>query len=112
MAKWNRPTLLSLAILTFLVFPAGAIAYLFAVAMPGRAAQAEKWPEVACEITESRVDITKESRGRTRSEPIVRYRYEVDGTAYTGSTIKFVDSHADVQQVIRPYPKGLRTRPR
>ena len=64
------------------------------------------------ELAESRVNTSRAGGGPIRSEPIVRYRYEVAGKAYTGSTIEYVGSYSgfDIhQQVIRPYPKGLVT---
>ena len=114
MANWRRPKLPGLAILTLLPFLCGALAYLIVVLPFQAVTRAGTWPEVACEITESRVDSYEVGAGRSRKiqrEPVVRYRYQVEGASFEGSTIGY-KTYAGMDpsaEAIRPYPKGLRT---
>lgn len=73
------------------------------------ARQSANWPQTEAEITRSEVK-TGQNRGRPSWDPIVSYRYSVDGKNYTSSDIAFrgystpIPSHAE--EVVNKYPVG------
>lgn len=70
----------------------------------------ESWPVVSGTVTESFVDVIEDSEGSDGHQPIVRYRYEVDGERYRSSRIAFgAHNNADkgsAERTVARYPVG------
>jgi hypothetical protein len=111
MTHGRRPTLPSLALVTLLPLLFGCLGTLFGVPTLRAAMQASTWPEVACEIIESRVESSKDRKGSVRTTPVIRYRYEIDGKSFVDSTLFFIGSSSATEndEAVRRYPKGLKT---
>ena len=94
-------------IVTFLLIHRRAVA---------RARAAESWPQVPCELLESRLreEESTDSDGNTATVyiPELRYAYEVGGRALEGTRLRFgsvrTGSRGKAESWVRPYPAGAR----
>jgi len=77
------------------------------------AEQAIHWPTVVGTILESRVQVrTSSSETGTEFDPVIRYRYRVQGQEYVNSTWQKIGNsptRQEAQDIVDRYPQGKRT---
>lgn len=90
-------------------FIGGTIFVCVALWLRSRSRACRHWPSVPGQVLESRVD----DAHLEMVKPVLRYRYEVAGTAYVGFRIAFSGygtSRRALDDLIKPYPVGRSVR--
>jgi len=77
--------------------------------MACRARQTLRWPAANGVVTESEIKHIYTKNGGHRYKPIVRYKYEVNNSSFSGDRLRlFSGTYLFPEKVLEEYPKGIR----